>query len=268
MRRRTLAIGLPAFGLAGCVAIPPETLPPDAATGFRRLSIVTAFDPALRLTLLGITRLDTLSEEVTVDWPLDREARRIAEQLLAPRYSLISASVDPAAIVETQRPGGFRNRTRDLEAVLRPSFPEGVADAVVVIASSPVRQSVHPMIGTPPDDWPYGLRVWGLRSLRSNVPSTLLIGYRVTVLDGRTLATVASASPSQTTTLRVSTLFSDTRVHETAPMEVLDFTWRGERWADMAPERHRALAEAASRVLDRSIPIALRAVGLVDATET
>lgn len=263
MRRRDVIVGASAFALAGCVTVAPPSLPPGALQERRRIAVVTAFDPELVLTFLGLTVLDTSIEEVRVDWPLNAHSKALSERLLAPHFTLVDVAVDPAAIVETQRPRGFRNRQNGLEDLIRARVPAGSVDAIVVVTSTPVRQSVHPMIGTPPNDWPYGLRVWGLRSMRSGVRSTFLIAYKVAVIDGTTFATLASASPSQTTTLPIATLVSDNWVRETAPMEVLDFTWRGQDWAEMPLEQREALRLAAPRIIDRSLPVAFRMVGLL-----
>jgi hypothetical protein len=264
MHRRGFLVGATGLSLAGCVA--PTALPPETLAGVRRVALVTAFDPKLELTYTGITVFENQQEDVVVDWALDAHAMAAARRLLAPHYALVDLDIDRAAVIETQRPFGFRNRVGGLEKLMRERVPAGTADAVVVIATTPVRANEYPIPGARAGQeiYPYGLLLTGrLGRGFSRLPSAFLVAYGVSVLDGRSFKTLASHAPVQTTASPRRNLFGDVVEAETPPMQVLDFSWRGEGW-DAIPTQHReAMRAAAPRLIDESLPGALRHLKLL-----
>lgn len=266
MHRRGFVAGLAGLGLSGCAA--PRTLPPEALAAVRRVALVTAFDPKLELTYTGITVFENQQEEVVVDWALDAHAMNVAKRLLAPHYTLLEPAIDRAAVIETQRPFGFRDRVGGLEALLRQRMAPGTADAVVVIATTPVRANEYPRPGARAGEYiyPYGLLLTGRLGLGfSRLPSAFLVAYGVTVLDGRSFKTLASVAPVQQTKSPQRNLFGDVVEAETPPMQVLDFSWRGETWAAMPQAQRDALRTAAPRLIEQSLPGALGDLKLLPA---
>ncbi|WP_291296941.1 hypothetical protein [Elioraea sp.] len=261
MRRRDLIAGASAFGLAGCVTVAPPSLPPGALQERRRIGVVTAFDPQLELTFSGITVFDSLPKTVTVDWPLNAQSLALARRLLEPHHTLVEVQLDPAAIVETQRPVGFRTPETRLGDLLRARVTPGAVDALVLVMTASVKAQDFPIVGSG-QTMPYGLRVTG-RIARSEqggltAQSAFAVAYKAVVIDGRTLDPLVAVAPTQ----MMQTLYWRWNV-ETLPLVRLDFTWRGQEWTEMPLEQRETLRLAATSLVEGSLPKALARTGLL-----
>jgi hypothetical protein len=259
IKRRDVLLAGSGLALGGCAA--PLVVPPEALSGIRRIAIVTAFDPELVLTYTGFTVFENDEESVRVDWPLNAHAMTVARGLLSPRLTVVDVPVDPAAVVQTQRPPPLRDRKGALEKLLRERIPPGTVDAVAVIATTVVNASDYPLYGRN-RAWPYGLRVTGALGMGfSRMPSAFLVAYGVTVLEGQNFKSIASLAPtSETAPPQRGPLLPDSI--RTPPMVLLDFSWRGEPWHAVPGAQRETIRLAAPRLIDQSLPGALATLGL------
>jgi hypothetical protein len=263
MRRRDVIVGASAFGLAGCVTVAPPSLPPGALQERRRIAVVTAFDPELHLTFSGITVFDSLPKTVTVDWPLNAQSLALARRLLEPHHSIVDVQLDPAAVIETQRPVGFRTPETRLGELLRARVTPGAVDLLVFIMTASVKADGFPIPGSS-GRMPYGLRVTGQIARGEDggvrAQSAFAVAYRVVVIDGKTFEPLVAVAPTQ----MMQTAYWRWNV-ETVPLVRLDFTWRGQEWTEMPLEQRETVRVAATSLVEGSLPGALAKTGLLPA---
>jgi len=177
--RRFLALLAVALLISGCAT---QAVPPDKLGRIKSVAVVTAIGDEIQHIHWGATVFNNTWTKARVDWNLDDHVRQQLVKLLSPHYELRPINYDVTPLLDaTERTAPLSVGSR-LDEAMKRALPRDRADVLVVVS----RYFTHTKIGVADK---FGFYTAG--GFRNVIEGYVFTFYRVFVLDGRTLETIA-----------------------------------------------------------------------------
>ena len=204
----------------------------------RTVAIIVAFPEQLHLHYQRL--FDVVREDVPIDWRINDRVAGSLKKALSGHYELIELPYRREQIIGAMKYNeilvGTDNSTAErIQQMIAP----GAADAIVVVQAlmNVVNQGAH------------------MAQVKNYYSAG--IGYRSTVLDGRTFKPMAAAFGS------VAPAPHQILASRASPTRRIGFSWGGESFRALPEGAQKEVRDIVEEMIDSSVPYTLNRVGLI-----